>query len=102
MVAWPFDRAVSPDQQACRSNKQNNATSNRLWSHCDTTADISMIMMMGGNFMKGGEIFTALPNFPVMNGMSVTGLFPQIKQTKQTMQLQIDFGLIVTLQLISA
>ena len=36
------------------------------------TADIIMIMMMGGNFMQGGEIFTALPHFQVMNGMCVT------------------------------
>ena len=50
----------------------SDRTSNRRWSHCDTTADISMIMMMGGNFMQGGEIFTALPHFQVMNGMCVT------------------------------
>ena len=87
----------------------SDRTSNRRWSHCVTTADISMVMMMGGNFMQGSEIFTALPYFQVMNGMCVTwwpgpltGLSPQIKQTKQTIQLQIDFGLIVTLQLISA
>ena len=62
-----------------------------------------MIMMMGGNFIQGGEIFTEEPPRGYAWWPSPSAvLCPQIKQTKQTMQLQIDFDLIVTLQLISA